>query len=187
MKFTSAQNLTSFAELLRWYGDADEIVFKSHCHLDAQEIVELCREARRVARHLRLHHGPKSAAEIAQAYGIAVIRDSWRTAAGKIIFLAECHAHPPTIRLNVDAIRMLAEMAPHWANEEELVWFTEARVTEVATAHELYHLIEPPKSSPSVELAAHVFARAFTALPFSPLIYHALLIRLTKSKGAGRE
>jgi len=45
MKFTTAQDFTSLAELLRLYGDADEIVFKSHCRLDGAEIAEACHGA----------------------------------------------------------------------------------------------------------------------------------------------
>ncbi len=73
MKFTAAQNFTSLTELMRFYGDADEIVFKSHCALDEQEIAGLCRSARRLVHQLRLHHGSKRADEIAQSYGIAVL------------------------------------------------------------------------------------------------------------------
>jgi hypothetical protein len=186
MKFTAAQNFTSLAELMRFYGDADEIVFKSHCDLDEQDIAGLCRGARRLVHQCRLRHGAKRAAEIARLYGISVRRDEWQAAEGKMIYLAECTTHPPKISLNMDAISSLAGLMRHWANENERVWFTEAQVVEVAIAHEFYHLIEPRISSPSVELAAHAFARAYTSLPFSPLLYHILLVRLVKGQGVGQ-
>lgn len=187
MKFTAAQSFTSLAELMRFYGDVDEIVFKSHCDLDEQEIAELCRNARRLVHQLKLRHGSKRAGQIAQFYGIAVLREEWQAAEGKLIYLAECAGHPPKISLNMRAIRSLADLMPHWANENELVWFTVTRLVEVATAHELCHLIEPRAASPSVELTAHAFARTFTGLPFSPLLYNALLIRLSTGKGTWRQ
>jgi hypothetical protein len=185
MKFKAAQNFTSLAELMRFYGDADEIVFKSHGDLDEQEIAGLCRDARRLVHQCRLRHGAKRAAEIARLYGIAVSRDDWQAAKEKRICLAEHRTHPPKISLNMDAIRSLAGLMRYWANENERVWFTEALVAEVAIANEFYHLIEPRTSSPSVELAAHAFARAYISLPFSPLLYHVLLLRLVKGNGVG--
>ena len=182
MKFTTRQDFVSLAELMRFYGDFDEIVFKSHCDLDEQEIADLCRTARRSVDQLRLHYGRKRAAEIAQAYGIVVITDQWQPGSGRVIALAEKSLHPPGIHLNLDAIESLADLMPHWANEHELVWFTEAQIIEVATAQQLYCLIEPHLAS--AELASHAFTRAFTALPFSPLLYGALLTRLLKGRGS---
>jgi len=185
MKFTARQDFATLAELMRLYSDFDEIVFKNHCDLDEQEIADLCRNARRLVHHLRLHYGAKRAAGIAQAYGIAVIcdgRDGWQMTQENKIYLAQNTVHPPTISLNLDAIKSLSELMRYWANESELAWFTEAQVIEVATAHQLYRLIEPRLASS--QLAAHTFTRAFTALPFSPLLYDVLLIRLMKGKGS---
>jgi hypothetical protein len=182
MKFRTRQDFATLAELTRFYSDFDEIVFKNHCDLDEQEIADLCRNARRLVHHLRLHHGTKRAADIAQAYGIVVIWEDWQKTGDGEISLARHTTHPPSISLNMDAIKSLADLMQHWANENELMWFTEQQIAEVATAHQLCCLIESRMQSS--ELAAHVFARAFTALPFSPLLYSVLLIRLVKGKGS---
>jgi hypothetical protein len=71
---------------------------------------------------------------------------------------------------------------PHWANEHEWIWFTETQIAEAVTAQQLYCLIEPRQ--PSLELGAQAFTRAFTALPFSPLLYGVLLTRLLKGQGS---
>ncbi len=185
MKFITAQNFTSLAELMRFYSDSDEIVFKSHSDLDEQGIAEICRHARRLVHHLTLRHGNKRAAEIAEFYGITVIREGWQTAEWRIAYLAECSLHPAKISLNAFVIKSLAGLMPQWANENELKWFTETQISEVATAHELCHLIEPRLKSSVAELTAHAFTRAFTSLPFSPLLYDVLLRRLLRGKGAG--
>lgn len=184
MKFTAAQRFTSLAELLRFYSDADEIVYKNHCELDEQEIAALCRDARRLAARLHARHSAQHAAAIAQSYGIAVMRDAWQVAGGKLVYLAECTLQPPQISLNIETITALAELLAQWANESERRWFSEQMLAEVATAHELFHLLQPNAALPTVELAAHCFARAFTSLPFSPLLYHVLLARLARGKGA---
>jgi hypothetical protein len=184
MKFTATQDFTSLAELQRFYSDADEIVYKNHCELDEQAIAALCRDARRLAARLHAHHGTQDAGAIAQSYGIAVVRNAWQTAEGKLVYLAECTLQPPQISLNIETIAALAELMAQWAPESEQRWFSEKMLAEVATAHELFHLLEPHAARATVELAAHCFARAFTALPFSPLLYHVLLARLVRGKGA---
>lgn len=186
MKFTAKQDFTSLAELLRLYGDADEIVFKSHCQLDESEIAEICRDARRLSHHVRLHHGTKSAEQIVASYGGQILRDAWQVAEGKIIYFAECSIHSKTgsaiIRVNTDAIKSLTGLMAYWASDVELEFFTEAKVDQVVIAHELFHLIEQRSLTTSVELAAHAFARALTQLPFSPLLYNTLLARLAAGK-----
>lgn len=190
MKFLAAQDFTSLAELLRFYSDADEIVFKSHCRLDGAEIAEACHDARRLAHRLRLRHGEQNAEEIALSLGCHILREAWQAGEGKVVYLAECSFPPKsieaTIRLNTDAIASLAGLMAQWAGEAEQEWFTEARISEVAVAHELFHVIEHRPSSPAAELEAHVFARALTQLPFSPLLYQMLLARLATGKKAAR-
>jgi hypothetical protein len=190
MKFTAAQDFTSLAELLRLYGDADEIVFKSHCRLDETEIAEACHEARLLAQRLRLRHNARSAEEIAASLGCRLLREAWEVGEGKIVYLAECLFPPKTneatIRLNSDAVTSLAKLMAQWVSEAEKQWFTEAKISEVVVAHELFHVIERRPSSPLAELQAHAFARALTRLPFSPLLYQALLARLATGKKAAR-
>lgn len=187
MKFTAVQDFTSLSELLRLYGDADEIVFKSHSELSEAEIAEACREGRWLANRLRLRNGSKTVEEIAAGYGCQILRDAWQVAEGKIVFLGECVLRQETgamIRVNIDAVKTLAELMAQWADESERQWFVEAKIAEVVIAHELFHLIEQRQASTTVELAAHAFARTMTELPFSPLLYNALLIRLATGKKA---
>ncbi len=191
MKFTAVQNFTSLAELLRFYGDADEIVFNSHTELGEAEIAEACHDGRWLANRLRLRNGAKPAEEIAASYGCRVVRESWQVAEGKMIFLGECllrkkEDHPQEgdmlIRVNSDATTSLAEFMKHWADDAERQWFNETKISEVVVAHELFHLLEQKPHSTKLELAAHAFARAMTELPFSPLLYDALLVRLATGK-----
>lgn len=187
MRFTTAQNFTSLRELLRFYGDADEIVLKTHSELDEPEIAELCREARRLAHHLKLHHGTKSAAQIAETLGFALLWESLQIAEGKVWYFAECSLRPPQITLNLESINSLAKLTRNWAGEDDRAYFSALRIEEVAVAHELYHLIAQQPVSPVAELSAHVFARSMTSLPFSPLLYEVLLARFLKGEGpAGR-
>ncbi len=191
MRFTATQDFTSLADMLRLYGDADEIVFKSQFKLDEAEIAEACHEGRWLANRLRLRHGAKSAEEIAAAYGCKVVREVWQVAEGKMVFLGECLLRQKTdgasqeqtlIRVNTEATTSLAELMSQWADESERQWFSEAKISEVVVAHELFHLLKQEPASTPIELAAHAFARAMTHLPFSPILYNELLIRLARGK-----
>lgn len=182
MNFTAAQDFTSLTELLRRYADADEILYKSHCEWEEPVIAELCRNVRRSAQHIRAQWGERTPAALAEAYGIAVVHDRWQVADGKVIYLAECTQRPAQIRLNLTAIDALANLMPHWAEEQMRCWFTSDCLADVAIAHELYHLFERRPVTQREELAAHAFARALTALPFSPLLYQVLLQRLAKGE-----
>jgi len=186
MKFTAAQDFTSLAEMLRLFGDADEIVFKSHSELGEAAIAEACHEGRWLANRLRLRNGSKTVEEIALSYGCQIVREAWQVAEGKIVFLGECLLHKKDggalIRVNADATKSLEGLMKQWAGESESQWFSEAKISEVVIAHELFHLIRQESATTAVELAAHAFARAMTALPFSPLLYNALLVRLATGK-----
>ena len=193
MKFVVVQEFTSLTELLRFYSDADEIVFNSHVgladrRLDEAEVAEACHDGRWLANRLRLRNGTKSVEEIVAGYGCRIVREAWQVADDKLIFLGECSLHSTeggaVIRVNTNAINTLAETLAQWAGEAEQRWFSEAKIGEVVIAHELFHLIEQRGHSAVVEIAAHAFARAITGLPFSPLLYNALLIRLALGKKA---
>ncbi len=191
MRFIATQDFTSLADMLRLYGDADEIVFKSHFKLDEAEIAEACHEGRWLANRLRLRHRAKSAEEIAAGYGCNVVREAWQVAEGKMFFLGECLLRQKTssasreqtlIRVNTEATASLAELMSQWAGESESQWFSETKISEVVVAHELFHLLKQEPASTPIELAAHAFARAMTGLPFSPILYNELLIRLAIGK-----
>lgn len=191
MKFTAVQDFTSLTELLRFYSDADEIVFKGHCRFDEAAIAEACHCARQLAHRLQTRFAKCGAEEIAISLGCKILRDGWQVGEGSVVYMAECLFPPKTgeatIRINIDAVRSLAELMSQWAGEVEREWFTQAKISEVAVAHELFHIIERRSSSPMAEMEAHAFARALTGLPFSPLLYHRLLARLAaRTKAAGR-
>lgn len=186
MRFTAAQDFTSLAEMLRLYGDADEIVFKSQASLDETEIAEVCHEGRWLANRLRLRNGSKSVEEIATSYGCRIVREDWQVAEGKLVFLGEFLLHTTeggaAIRVNTAATKALEELMAQWADETQRRWFTEAKISEVVIAHELFHLVKQQPPSVPVELAAHAFARAMTELPFSTMLYNELLVRLALGK-----
>lgn len=186
MKFVTVQDFTSLADMLRLYGDVDEIVFKSQVKLDEAEIAEACREGRWLANRLRLRNRSKTAEEIAVSYGCRIVREAWQVAEGKLVFLGECLLHSneggAAIRVNTEATKSLEELMAQWADETERKWFIEAKISEVVIAHELFHLLKQKPASTIVELAAHAFARAMTELPFSSMLYNELLIRLALGK-----
>jgi hypothetical protein len=176
-------DITSLTELLCLYRDADEMIFMRYCQLDEQEIADLCWEARHLAHHLRRHYGARSAVEIACAFGVEVERAQWQVAEGRGHCFAECRLRPPKITLNLAAISQLAsrfaavsQRLSDWPSEDERAWFAESRIIEAITAHELYGIFQQRPSPPAAELAAYAFAREFTGLPFSPLLYGALLM-----------
>jgi hypothetical protein len=188
MKPERAFQFNSFSDLLRFYSDADEIVFKSHCGCDEQTIADLCREGRRWARRLRVHAG-ESAEAVASLYGIAVERADWGRSDGRLVYFAQCTRRPPRVILNPATIARVAAFARRCAPAGARPSLSEGKIAEVVTAHELFHLIAPPANwaddRPLTELMAHSFARAFTGLPFSPLLYETLL-RRSASEARGR-
>lgn len=115
-----------------------------------------------------------SPSQLAEACGIPIKYETLPLAFGRVIYLAEASLQPPQITVNTTAIATLVEAAAQ-APAEHRNWFTEAAITEVAIAHELYHIIAHQPSSKAAELRAHEFAQALTGLPFSPHVYEALL------------
>ena len=186
MKPTATREFISLTEMLRFYSDADEIIYSSQFPLEESEIAEACRHARRLAHRLQQHHGENSAEKIALGLGCAVQCEAWETADNKVIYLAECslqtNTHGATIRINTHAVKLLADFQRSWTNASEQEFFTEAKITEVVIAHELFHLVEQRTPSTRLELEAHAFARAFTLLPFSPLLYNTLLQQLATGR-----
>jgi hypothetical protein len=168
------QPFTSFDSLLRFFSDADEIVFQLYCRVSDEEIAARCRDARQLAHQLHGRFGSRQPAEVAAAYGVEVAQARW-SAVGGVMVLGECRLQPPAIRLNLETIEAVCARARRVAGAAWQPWFTAPQIAEVVTAHELYHILRQHASSRPVELAAHAFARAFTGLPFSGLLYEALL------------
>jgi hypothetical protein len=116
--------------------------------------------------------------EIARACGIAITYERLPLAFGRVIYLAEASLQPPRITVNLTAIATLVEAAAQ-APAEQRRWFTEAALTEVVIAHELYHILAQQPSSQAAEVRAHEFAQALTGLPFSPRVFEAVLKQAT--------
>ncbi len=174
---SATEKLTPLGTLLQAFGDADEILFEQRGEFVSERIAELCRAARALAHRLHAHYGTRQPAEIAQAYGVAILRERWHTGTGRS-YLGECTRQPPCIRVNLAALERLVELGHHewgeWGGEQR-EWFSAERLAEVVIAHELYHFLSHHTATRAAELAAHVFARALLALPFSPLLYETVL------------
>lgn len=178
MKFSATVSYTTLAYLRKKFGDADEIVFKGWKGLDEYRVAEICRKARKLARHLHEHHPSSSAIDIAPRLGIEIRRESWEVAGGRIAYLGECTVSPPLIRINTAVIGALSQLAALWEAQEMAQWFSARRLAEVTASHELFHMIDHLAGGASGEIAAHCFAREFNQMPFSPLLYNELLARL---------
>jgi hypothetical protein len=142
----------------------------------------LCAEARRQAS---AEQGA-SATLVAGRYGVAIEEDRWKTADGRIGYLAECSMKRRRITLNRELIDLVEERGdfifkpPRQQAGQDLgqnLGQLAGTVTcaELVIAHELYHLITRRPSSPVVELEAHVFARALTGWLYSPIIIEHIL------------
>lgn len=137
----------------------------------------LCREAAALARRLRKEHGQVGMADLAAAHGVRISEDCWQVAGGRMLALAECSPRPPEIRLNREALAQLAaRLAARRGIDQSLDhWLSERSLTELAIAHELWHLLSRQSPGPAVESAAHAFARELTGMPFSPRLCESLL------------
>ncbi|HEX4946466.1 MAG TPA: hypothetical protein VFZ34_07385 [Blastocatellia bacterium] len=125
------------------------------------------------------------ARRLAEACGIPIKYETLPLAFGRVVYLAEASLQPAGITINQTAITKLVEAALQIPIEQR-VWWTEAAITEVVIAHELYHILKQQPSSKAAETAAHEFAQALTGLPFSPRVYEAFLkqaagCRITKN------
>lgn len=119
-------------------------------------------------------HLPLSPSQLAATCGIAINYETLPLAFGQVSYLAEASLQPPRITVNTTVLAQLAACAPqapaHWR-----AWFSVEALTEVAVAHELYHLLTQQASRPTVEALAHAFAQQLTGLPFSPHLYEVFL------------
>lgn len=112
--------------------------------------------------------------QLAATCGIPIKYETLPLAFGRVIYLAEASLQPPSITVNKTAIAKLVEAAEQ-APAKYREWFTEAAITEVAVAHELFHILAQQPSNRRAESLAHEFAQKMTGLPFSPHVYEALL------------
>jgi hypothetical protein len=151
----------TLGEALQLYLGADEQLLRRLTSLSMAEIDLLVGEARRLAR--------PGMARLLADYRVELREDEWPLAGGRILNLGECWfepRRPPRLIVNRRAIAWFARrMADSIAAE----WFIVPRLTGLVIAHELYHLVTRDASAHG-ELGAHVFARAITSWPFSPLL-----------------
>ena len=138
------------------------------------------------ARHQASAEQGASATLVAGRYGVAIEEDRWKTADGRIGYLAECSIKRRRITLNRELIDLVEErgdfifkpLRPQVVQDlgQNLGQLAGAvTCAELVIAHELYHLITRRPSSPVVELEAHVFARALTGWLYSPIIIEHIL------------
>jgi hypothetical protein len=175
MSLGVTRSFQSFDSLLRFYSDADEIVFQLSSKLDDQELACVCRESRQTADHLRKHFGACGTSELARVFGVEILQERRQAGEEQASGLGECVLRPPTIKLKLDSIERVAKVGRSVAGADRQPWFTEEHITEVVVAYELHQIVRQRFPSPSIETAAHCFARAFTGTPFSGLLYQSLL------------
>src|SRR5215510_4738528 len=113
------QPFTSFDSLIRFFSDADEIVFQLCFKIDDQQIAFLCREARQMAHHFQMHFGTRTAADLARIYGVETTSERIGNGPDRLISLADCSLRPPKINLNLEAIDALARYGQSVAGVNE--------------------------------------------------------------------
>ncbi len=148
-------------EALQFYLGADEHLLRRLTSLSTAEIERLVGEARSLAR--------PGVDRLLADYGVEQREDDWTLAGGRMLNLGECSfetGRPPRLVVNRRAI---AWFAAEMADSIAAAWFTVPRLTRLVVAHELYHVVTRDVSWRG-ELGAHVFARAITRWPFSPLL-----------------
>jgi len=170
-------------QLMRDYGAADELIYARLAGASGSTSAAAGRAGRELARSVRARFQSSEVAEIAESYGIGMVCERWPLAFGSVIYLAEATLKPARIRLNQTAVEAVVRAS---GGQEGGWWFGAKAVTETALAHELYHLLARRPSQLGVELAAHAFARELVGLPFSPLLYAALLVRSSDSCSGGK-
>lgn len=167
----------TMVERFDFYRQSDEDILGALTDLGSPQIDRLCHEARQLAATF----------EGLTPRGLAA-REGWRiieetvligdhTGAG-IELMGECDffpGRPAAIMINRTGIERVSRLALRSVGTFGDAWFHPPSLTDLTISHELYHLVNRAAGDRVSELAAHVFARAFTSSPFSPLLLHALL------------
>lgn len=185
--FRHPEDLRTIDDLLDFYRRADETILPRLTSLDQRALAQVCRDSRRLAE-ARGH----SARQLALRHGYRIIEESFSVAGGRIQLMGECSfapGQPAVILINRAAIDLVSRRTLQLVGRSEAAWFATAWLDDLTIAHELYHLLTGASASPLTELGAHVFARALTKWPFSPLLLPALLQRppgeSNRSRGQG--
>ena len=120
-----------------------------------------------------------SPSQLAVACAIPVNYERLPLAFGRVVYLAEACLQPPGITVNLAAIEKITACAAEIPDEYR-VWFTEAALSEIIIAHELYHILAQQPSSRVAEIHAHDFAQVLTGVPFAPDVYEEILRQITE-------
>ena len=185
MRWRQPDDRLTIEQLLDLYRQADEAILRELTDLDQPAFSRRSAEARQLAAT----YAGLTPRQLAARCGWPVIEESLTIAAGRICLLGECSFVPgqrPLILINRLAIDQVSRHALELVRSAEAVWFSPAVLDDLTIAHELHHLLTghlltEQSATPVHEQGAHIFARALTGWPFSPLVLPALLRRRSRS------
>jgi hypothetical protein len=174
MSWSLTDHLPAIDQRLEFYRQSDEKILGRLTSLDQRQIARLCLESRQLAG---VFHG-LTPVQLAAREGCRIIEESFSIAAGRLQLMGECDfapGRPPQILINRGAIDRVSRLALAQVGSSSAEWFQPSCLVDLTIAHELHHPLTRQAVTPVSELGAHIFVRAFTAWPFSPLLLHVLL------------
>ncbi|MEY3283179.1 MAG: hypothetical protein RIR86_1192 [Acidobacteriota bacterium] len=186
MRWRQPEDLRTIEQLLDFYRQADEAILGKLTDLDRTAISRLSAESRQLAAD----YAGLAPRQLAARCGWPIIEESLTVAAGRLHLLGECSFAPgrqPRLRINRRAIDAVSRHALKLVGDADSAWFSPAALDDLTIAHEIHHLLTghlltghllTGQAATSLnEQGAHIFARALTGWPFSPLVLPALLQR----------
>jgi hypothetical protein len=186
MRWRQPEDLRTIEQLLDFYRQADEAILGELTDLDRTAISRLSAESRQLAAA----YAGLAPRQLAARCGWPIIEESLTVAAGRLHLLGECSFAPgrqPRLLINRRAIDAVSRHALKLVGDADSAWFSPAALDDLTIAHELHHLLTghlltghllTGQAATSLnEQGAHIFARALTGWPFSPLVLPALLQR----------
>ncbi|MFN9743733.1 MAG: hypothetical protein ACK562_16685 [Acidobacteriota bacterium] len=191
MRWRQPEDLRTIEQLLDFYRQADEAILGKLTDLDRTAISRLSAESRQLAAA----YAGLAPRQLAARCGWPVIEESLTVAAGRLHLLGECSFAPgrqPRLLINRRAIDAVSHHALKLVGDADSAWFSPAALDDLTIAHELHHLLTGhlltghlltghlltgQAATTLNEQGAHIFARALTGWPFSPLVLPALLQR----------
>ena len=181
MRWHQPEDLRTIEQLLDFYRQADEAILGELTDLDRTAISRLSAESRQLAAA----YAGLAPRQLAARCGWPIIEESLTVAAGRLHLLGECSFAPgrqPRLLINRRAIDAVSRHALKLVGDADSAWFSPAALDDLTIAHEIHHLLTghllTGQAATSLnEQGAHIFARALTGWPFSPLVLPALLQR----------
>ena len=186
MRWRQPEDLRTIEQLLDFYRQADEAILGELTDLDRTAISRLSAESRQLAAA----YAGLAPRQLAARCGWPIIEESLTVAAGRLHLLGECSFAPgrqPRLLINRRAIDAVSRHALKLVGDADSAWFSPAALDDLTIAHEIHHLLTghlltghllTGQAATSLnEQGAHIFARALTGWPFSPLVLPALLQR----------